>query len=67
MMRARCSLPNGRTEVKVVMSHERRWSSLAWKSQGFLGKTPPSRNEVQRFKQMMETGGPSDEIKQRSI
>jgi len=63
------SLPNGRTEVKVVMSYEPPFGRFGLEIAKLLGEDPaqPLRDDLWRFKQMMETGGPSDEIKQRSI
>lgn len=62
-------LPDGRTEVKVVMSYEPPFGRFGLEIAKLVGEEPGQRlqGDLWRFKQMMETGGPSDEIKQRSI
>lgn len=63
------SLPDGRTEVRVVMSYEPPFGKFGLEVARLLGEDPSRQlqDDLWRFKQMMETGGPSDEIKQRSI
>jgi uncharacterized membrane protein len=63
------SLPDGRTEVKVVMSYEPPFGRFGLEVAKLLGEDPlrQLQDDLWRFKQMMETWGPSDEIKQRSI
>ena len=57
------------TEVKVVMSFEPPFGKFGLEIAKLLGEDPAQQlqDDLGRFKQMMETGGPSDEIKQRSI
>jgi uncharacterized membrane protein len=61
--------PDGRTEVKVAMSFEPPFGRFGLEIAKLLGDDPAQqlRDDLWRFKQMMEIGGPSDEIKQRSI
>jgi len=63
------TLPDGRTEVKVAMSFEPPFGRFGLEIAKLLGEDPAQqlRDDLWLFKQMMETGGPSDEIKQRSI
>ena len=63
------TLTNGLTEVKVVMSFEPPFGRFGLEIAKLLGEHPAQQlqEDLWRFKQMMETGGPSDEIKQRSI
>lgn len=63
------SLPNGLTEVKVVMSYEPPLGKVGAETAKLFGEEPGQQlqNDLHRFKQLMESGGPSDEIKQRSI
>jgi uncharacterized membrane protein len=62
-------LPEGLTEVRVTMSFEPPFGRFGLEVAKLLGEDPAQqlRDDLYRFKQMMETGGPSDEIKQRSI
>jgi uncharacterized membrane protein len=62
-------LPNGGTEVRLVMSYEPPFGRFGLEIAKLVGEDPAQqlRDDLWRFKQMMETGGPSDEIKQRSI
>lgn len=62
-------LPDGRTEVRVVLSYEPPFGRFGLEVAKLLGEDPlrQFQDDLRRFKQMMETGGPSDEIKQRSI
>jgi uncharacterized membrane protein len=62
-------LPDGSTEVKLTMSFEPPFGRFGLEIAKLLGEDPEQqlRDDLWRFKQMMEAGGPSDEIKQRSI
>jgi uncharacterized membrane protein len=62
-------LPNGLTEVKVTMSYEPPFGRFGLEIAKLLGEDPAQqlRDDLYRFKEMMETSGPSDEIKQRRI
>ena len=62
-------LPGGGTEVKVTMSFEPPFGRFGLEIAKLLGEDPAQQlqDDLRRFKQMMEIGGPSDEIKQRSI
>ena len=62
-------LPEGKTEVKLTMSFEPPFGRIGLEIAKLLGEDPAQQllYDLWRFKQMMETGGPSDEIKQRSI
>ena len=62
-------LANDLTEVKVTMSFEPPFGRFGLEIAKLLGEDPVQQlqEDLWRFKQMMETGGPSDEIKQRSI
>ena len=63
------ALPDGLTEVKVAMSFEPPFGRFGLEVAKLVGEDPAPqlRDDLWRFKQMMETSGPSDEIKQRSI
>jgi uncharacterized membrane protein len=63
------TLPDGLTEVRVTMSFEPPFGRFGLEVAKLLGEDPAQqlRDDLWRFKQMMETGGPSDEIKQRGI
>jgi len=62
-------LPDGLTEVTVAVSFEPPFGRFGLEIAKLLGEDPAQqlRDDLWRFKRMMETGGPSDEIKQRSI
>ena len=63
------TLADGRTEVKVAMSFEPPFGRFGLEIAKLLGEDPAQqlRDDLWRFKHLMETGGPSDEIKQRSL
>jgi uncharacterized membrane protein len=62
-------LPNGLTEVKVTMSFEPPFGRFGLEVARLLGGDPAQqlRDDLLRFKRMMEASSPSDEIKERSI
>ena len=62
-------LADNLTEVKVAMSFEPPFGRFGLEIAKLLGEDPAQQlqDDLGRFKQMMETGGSSDEIKQRSI
>ena len=62
-------LPSGETEVKVAVSYEPPFGRFGLEIAKLFGEDPDQqlRDDLLRFKHMMETGGPSDEIKWRSI
>ena len=62
-------LPDGLTEVKVTMSFEPPFGRFGLEIAKLLGEDPAQQlqQDLWRFKQIMETGGLSDEIKQRGI
>jgi uncharacterized membrane protein len=62
-------LADGVTEVKLAMSFEPPFGRFGLEIARLLGEDPAQqvREDLLRFKDLMEKGGPSDEIKQRGI